>query len=276
MLKAPSGKSYIGQTKHTARKRFSQHLGAAANKNNYTAIARAIRKYGPQNFIIQQLLVVDNSELDYYEEKFIDAFRTLAPYGYNLTSGGHRSQNISEELREKLRENNRGPKNPFYGRKHTTQHKERIGKISKELARCRWAGKKNPKYGLHGADNPAAKAVRQYAMDGTFIQEFDSITMAAEALDIHTSGISSAATGGLGSSAGWQWRFASAPPPGAYKPAPHCKAKKVAMYDKNGALLRVFDSITVASLETGMASHTISKSMRGLRIRNQNISWKLV
>ena len=76
MLTSPSGKSYVGQTTKTLKERFAQHRTA----KTHTAIARAIAKYGADAFVVQELLRVDESLLDHYEQKFIDAFRTMAPH----------------------------------------------------------------------------------------------------------------------------------------------------------------------------------------------------
>lgn len=59
----------------------------------------AIRKYGVECIKIEILVECDNSLLNYYEETFIDAYRTLVPYGYNIQKGGVASRNTDEYRR---------------------------------------------------------------------------------------------------------------------------------------------------------------------------------
>jgi len=272
MLTSPSGKSYIGQTKHSLKKRWGQHALA----KNDTAISRAIAKYGKETFKVTELIIVDNALLDEYETKFIDAFRTMAPHGYNLTSGGHRPNEVSETLRERLKMNNGGDKNPFFGRKHTDEYKRYMSELSKVRAKGRWNGEKNPKYGLRGAANPKSKAVRQYAMDGAFVREYESLTAAAGALGMKASCISQAISGRIQSSGGWQWRLASDHPPGACAPRSYGdRSIRVAMCDKNGAVVRVFDTLTQASSYANVGMKTIKRSARGERTYAK-IAWKFV
>lgn len=47
-----------------------------------------MRKYGIENFVIEQLEVCDNSLLNEREKYYIQKYDTLAPLGYNLTRGG--------------------------------------------------------------------------------------------------------------------------------------------------------------------------------------------
>lgn len=53
---------------------------------------------------IETLLECNDSDLDYYECKFIDQYRTLAPHGYNLKTGGLTNQGFSDESRRKISE----------------------------------------------------------------------------------------------------------------------------------------------------------------------------
>jgi group I intron endonuclease len=83
-----NNKKYIGQTIKTFEKRLEQHC-YEAQRYEYSSmpIARAIRKYGIDKFRkIHVKLPVQY--LDDMEVKFIKAFNTQAPNGYNIMSGG--------------------------------------------------------------------------------------------------------------------------------------------------------------------------------------------
>jgi group I intron endonuclease len=81
-------KRYIGITKHSdVNKRWRQHCyGANASR---TLFAAAIRRYGRESFDVFVLrLAVSIEELRCVETWAIMAYETLAPGGYNLTTGG--------------------------------------------------------------------------------------------------------------------------------------------------------------------------------------------
>ena len=130
-----NGKQYVGQTIKTHDLRFRQHI-----RKRKSYIGNAINKYGEDNFKVELILRCDNKMLDEYEIKFISAYNTIKPNGYNLTEGG--SVNIlTEESREKIRQSKLGKKHTDdakrkigeanSGRKHTEEHKKKIGNAFK-------------------------------------------------------------------------------------------------------------------------------------------------
>jgi group I intron endonuclease len=102
-------KVYIGQTKSDLRKRWWMHI-AAANANSQCYIHRAMRKYGIENFVIEQVdFAKFRSELNIKEDEWVVRENSMAPNGYNLIAGG-RAHGISDETRQKLRDANLGKK----------------------------------------------------------------------------------------------------------------------------------------------------------------------
>lgn len=107
-----TGKLYIGQTKnfhsgnrlYCAEGRFKAHVSDAMSNRNYcTAIDGAIRKYGKYNFELSILEYnVPIEKLNEKEQHYIKELNTMAPNGYNLTSGGKANQIVSEETRKKI------------------------------------------------------------------------------------------------------------------------------------------------------------------------------
>ena len=93
---------------------------------------------------------------------------------HNRTDGGETTLGWvpKESTRKIMRENNTGTKNPFYGKKHTEDHKEKMRKLfadgiigtkgkklseeTKAKMRVNNAGSGNPMYGVrkYGKDNP--------------------------------------------------------------------------------------------------------------------------
>jgi len=83
----PNGKQYVGITTATLNLRKVEHYSRARKGSKY-AIHNALNKYGED--VKWEVLTVCSSyeEAKEMEVKFIAELNTLAPNGYNLTSGG--------------------------------------------------------------------------------------------------------------------------------------------------------------------------------------------
>lgn len=110
----PTNKNYIGKAfsfrpdgrKRGSLSRWSDHKSEALRpnppKNTCSYLNNAIRKHGPDNFILEILHVtVDESELSNLEQEYIEKHNSLAPNGYNLTRGGEGCR-ASTELKKIL------------------------------------------------------------------------------------------------------------------------------------------------------------------------------
>jgi group I intron endonuclease len=113
-----NGKVYIGQTVSSLNRRFLQHC------RKDSAIGSAIRKYGKENFSIEEIDGANSlSELNYLEKHYINTYNSLAPNGYNLSSGGNNGLH-SDETKQKMSKS--GKSKVF-----TIQHRENIAEKSK-------------------------------------------------------------------------------------------------------------------------------------------------
>ncbi|MBR4384324.1 MAG: GIY-YIG nuclease family protein [Selenomonadaceae bacterium] len=91
---------YVGQTTKTFEERFKGHLYG----DQY--IDRVIRKRGVDMFATAILKVCySQEELDYWERHFIKSRNTMAPNGYNCTSGGEGGP-LCEETKARISEAN--------------------------------------------------------------------------------------------------------------------------------------------------------------------------
>lgn len=81
-------KVYIGQTSKTIKKRWQQHkCNSSKNYFGQVVLYQAINKYGIENFVIEPIEEIDNSQLDEREKywiKYYDSYNN----GYNATLGG--------------------------------------------------------------------------------------------------------------------------------------------------------------------------------------------
>jgi len=82
---SPSGKSYIGQTKNSFKKRLKEHM---TPKSGCTGLRNAIIKYGKDAMKSEILIEINDELLDYYETEFIKLYDSIEPNGYNILSGG--------------------------------------------------------------------------------------------------------------------------------------------------------------------------------------------
>ena len=93
-----SGKQYVGQTTRTLERRWWFHL-RSVRYGSQCALHCAIRKYSPAAFKIEQIDSAKTlDELNEKEAHHIAQLKTLAPCGYNLTTGGE-GYEVSEEVR---------------------------------------------------------------------------------------------------------------------------------------------------------------------------------
>ena len=96
-----NGKVYIGQTRQKLGVRWKQHINSSLceTANDYnTYLHVAIRKYGIDAFVVEEIEVCDNAELDAREIFWIDYYHSFNnKHGYNLTLGGGGSQKYTDE-----------------------------------------------------------------------------------------------------------------------------------------------------------------------------------
>ena len=117
-----NNKVYIGQTIRPISQRFHRHINDAMNNILDTHFARAIRKYGPDNWKIESIDTAETQEeLNQKEQYWINYYNSVIE-GYNETSaiskcGGNTYQSKTKEemniIKEKIRKTKLGGKNPM-------------------------------------------------------------------------------------------------------------------------------------------------------------------
>ena len=116
-----NNKIYIGQTIRPVQQRFNRHLNDALHNILDTHFARAIRKYGKNNFIIEIIDTAQNQqELTKKEQYWIQYYNSIQN-GYNETDaiskcGGNtyksKTAKEMEVIKEKIRKTKIGKNNP--------------------------------------------------------------------------------------------------------------------------------------------------------------------
>lgn len=180
-----TGKSYVGQTKHTIHKRWVQHVGEAykfGHKSYNEKFKNAIRKYGKEDWTHEILESCDESEANAKEIYWIEVLNSKQE-GYNSTDGGETAPEagikaliaynksrkgipLPEETRQKISKAGKGRVVSRDTRRklsermstfvHTEEAKLKISKANKgrkhskevcDAAKIRNSGKGNPMYG---------------------------------------------------------------------------------------------------------------------------------
>ena len=114
-------KIYVGQSVN-AFDRFSKHISDALHEKDNMLIHKAIKKYGKEHFTC----VILESQIENYDEReqyWIKKLDTLTPNGYNIAIGGQgtgsginstcssiKSEDVLNQIREKLKEDTKNPK----------------------------------------------------------------------------------------------------------------------------------------------------------------------
>ena len=134
-----TGKSYFGQTVYSIENRWRHHIYSTQHSSDHK-FHRAIRKYGEENFIIEEVLTVSaptkeslKRKLDYLEQHFIQKFDTKRN-GYNSTDGGDGGllgYSFTEETKRKISLSRIGEKNPFYRKHLSKEHRRKISEAQK-------------------------------------------------------------------------------------------------------------------------------------------------
>ena len=230
---SPAGKKYIGLTSMAPEERW--HNGKGYKNNPY--FSAAIEKYGWDNF--EHVIIATNltqEEACKMETELIIKYNTIdINNGYNLTLGGLGALGYhhTDETKEVLREAFSGDKNPFYGKQHTYETKQKISaknkgklsgeshplygkkrdenvrsKISKSRLEKDYSGEKHPLYGKLGGNNPKAKKVVQIDKStGKSIKIWDSAVDVQKELGIFASSIYNCCNGKVKSAGGYKWSY---------------------------------------------------------------------
>lgn len=132
-----NGHSYVGFTSRSINERYSSHKNNAFRQNRKSKLYSAMRKYGVDCFVIEQIYEgVDALQKENY-------YITYYNCEYNMTAGGESNQlgrtwNMSEETKRKLRkpkpprteEHKRNLSKSLTGRKLSEETKKKIGNSS--------------------------------------------------------------------------------------------------------------------------------------------------
>ena len=125
-ITSPSKKVYIGRTSDLSR-RITEHK-STAKKGGKWSLHKAIRKYGWDNMVVEEIAKVVPDESQTIEEAFIILYDSVRS-GYNDTyigAGGDqwKGRRHTKEFKrfvKRISETKVGYKNPMFGKKHSDE-----------------------------------------------------------------------------------------------------------------------------------------------------------
>ena len=190
-----NNKIYIGQTIRTLEERIKEHT----RKRN-SSLYKAFNKYGIENFEIEIIDKCDTTEeLNKKEIYWIKYYDCLVPKGYNLCEGGGQTNGYQHREESKIKmSNNRGryygENNPFYGKTHTLEQKQKWSKERK--------GKD-----LSKAIEKSIKSRQRKVINLDTMEIFNSIKEASEKYNLKDTHITRVCKGKRNKTGGYRWQY---------------------------------------------------------------------
>lgn len=247
-----NGKVYIGKSVNI-KVRLQNHKSESFNKNSNaynTAIHRAIRKYGLENFsfeVIEECSRKDLSDREKYWIKFYNSFGN----GYNLTFGGEGVPTVNENQIIKLWDNGLSIGEIF---EKTKYNKHTIINVLQNYQG--YSQKESNRRGRLVAFKNRIRPVIQYDYNGTFIKEYSSTKEASEINGINENLIRACLSGNQKSAGFYQWRYKFDNAPSKYEPKTTNKKKAILQFDTDGNLIAEHCSVVDAAKSVGLLNPT--------------------
>lgn len=162
-------KKYVGKTTYSITKRFQEHCRDSKKERcERRPLYDAMNKYGIENFVVKELIECPNDELDSYEKMYIEKLQTYGPNGYNATKGGDGSILFDYD---KIIETYAlgGTITECAAKMHCS-----VDTVKKVLT----INNIPIRHNRRGCCSDPKKVI-QYSLEGVFIKEWESITLAA-------------------------------------------------------------------------------------------------
>lgn len=200
-----NGKVYIGETTRTVQIRWNQHKTRVRNTQFTEYLYNAMRKYGIENFSVEQIRECPDEERFKIETEYITKFRSYVGFddcnGYNLVlsqngpapilkqevsnfwNDGFTVVQISERLHIDIK---------------TVRHILRSVGVTEEMTLARRA---------EYAGRHSRKPVNQYSLEGELLNTFESASAAARYIGKGHGSICSSCTGRLLTAYNYIWQY---------------------------------------------------------------------
>lgn len=190
-----NNKIYIGQTIRTLEERVKEH-----KRKKNCSLYKAFNKYGIENFDFEIIEKCNSTEeMNEKEIYWIKYYDCLMPKGYNLCEGGGQTNGYTHKEESKIKmSKNRGryygENNPFYGKTHTLEQKQKWSKERK--------GKD-----LSKAIEKSIKSRQRKVINLDTMEIFNSIKEASEKYNLKDTHITRVCKGKRNKTGGYRWQY---------------------------------------------------------------------
>lgn len=288
-----NGKQYVGQTNTTVKRRYAEHIRCAKSDGvTKSLLYLAMRKYGVDNFSVETLESVEadtreniKSILNEREIANVANLNTYKPNGYNMTAGGYAF--ADHVTRCVYQVDSDGNVVGLYDSIADAEYRNQlpVGSIKRALPSSthqangwHWYYADTADFTLGdniGLQTTQRKSVYRFALDGTSLGEYDSITQAEQSLGCSHGKISEACMGKRLSAFGFLWSYTTTPPLYQSTQKTH-KCKSVVRLTMDGERVDEFPSATAAAEQLGLQSSLISACCIGKRKSTGGYRWAFV
>lgn len=245
-------KPYVGKTVDSINSRWRDHIYDAFTNHSLCLIHNAMRKYGLENFTIEELEQCSADELSEREQYWIKTLNSYfkTGYGYNMTYGGDGALKYSDE--QILNLWNQG----FNCHEIANILSANVGTISIRLKSLL-----KPKEAWLRRNERSKKAVLQYDLNGNFIKAWDSVTEAEKGTNTSSGSISRCCKKERTMASNSLWKYATDESSVEelmlnYAKSPKCNS--VDLIDNKGIILQQFETAAQAERFVGAARGSIS------------------
>ena len=291
-----NNKVYVGKTSRNPKYRWGKDGSGYLRGSDQKYFKNAINKYGWDGFY--HFIVWDNcltsEDAIYWEKELIRLYRSNEPNrGYNMTVGGEGApgRNVTTETKEKIKESlikYRDIKQydlngnlirvwetveeilSYFDIKSSSNLYSHLNGHQKSF--CGFIFKLADDKPLNYKIQKTTKRVKCYTKDGVFTQLFDSMSDAARALNLSKTNITRCVKGQIIQTGGYTFRYDD----GNYsnieiRRSYSINCKPVLQFDLDGNLVNEYESITLATQETGIKN--IGRCCRGVSLTAGGYIW---
>lgn len=267
-----NNKKYVGQTTLTINERWKRHIYEAIYKLDDFYFHKAIKKYGVENFKVEELCSCNDNELDEKEIYYIEYYKTYYIYkkGYNLTRGGSGYTKVNKNEIMKLWDNGLSAIEiarvfGFYIRTITDVLKR--NNVAQEEIYSR-----SQKYGARWRQ----KKIYQYNFNGELINVYDNLEEMHQLTGYRKDYISAACRHTYPAANGYLWIYEDeqASIQELLEKIPPTANHPVLQYSLDGKLIREYSSYGEAARALNLNKSFISKAVKQIGATAGGYFWK--
>lgn len=205
-----NGKKYIGSSIDVYKRKNRHFSELRNNKHKNSKLQSSFNKHGIENFKFYVLEFISDKELLIDREQYyIDIEKPK--YNINLIANSSLGLKRSKETKEKIRQANLGLKHPEWrneikskaqgGDNHWTKKQSFSEESKKKMSET------HIKLYENGYENPNKKIVTQLNLDGSFVKEWESVTIIEKELGFNSRAISACLNNRSKTSNNYIWKF---------------------------------------------------------------------